>query len=224
MPGNMICTTSFVSKVGRVCSVAFAATVFSSGLMAEKTQPTSTPNFPAPPLSPALKLEGPSMQKDSDYWLSIRVVEVQMVKHTVNAKAEVIKAFKFKEELKEGETISIVYDAPPPPPRSKGKGSVPPMPPTGAPPLRPDQQTFAFMKKNAETGNFEPSADIWSFAPPFGIPQEELAKVGMKMPGPPSRPAPNSKQKIPPFLSSPPKKMGEQSEKPPAPPKDEGAE
>ena len=178
----------------------------------------------------------PSLQRDAKEWLEIKVISVKTDPEIaarsrspakVAAKAEILKVFKTNANLKAGEVIEIEYNYDPKPKYSAdGKTLLGP----GSPPLlRQGLKTYAFLNSDVDDGsshtddksshadgagdtpNFVPGSQAWSFAPPFGISQEQRDELGMKAPMPPSGPPPS----IPPSVRA---SMQARQGMPPPPP------
>ncbi len=135
----------------------------------------------------------PTAQAEAPVWLEIKVTKVDVTEtdegeKDLTATAEVLSAFKAPESVKAGDTITIQYHYSPKP--VYGPDGKRPLGPSSPPLLRQGRQTYAFLEATDSEGVFAPGASAWSFAPPFGIPQEERDKLGMKAPMPPSTPPP----------------------------------
>ena len=154
-----------------------------------------TPEISSVPPSPSFEQMEPGLQAKTAYWLRIKVDSVKEVEGQYHATATVMQAYKASGALKPGDTIAIAYQLQQREASQKNKRRHPPQ---WVPSLREGQVTYAFLNKEADAAAFRPGAQLWSFAPPFGLSREEMQAAGMRMPKPPPLPSPANVKKFKP--------------------------
>lgn len=165
--------------------------------------------------SAAQALISPTSQAEAAYWLRIEVTQVAHESGLLEARAKVLDVFRSDSDLKAGAKIEISYPLEPvpenPAERRLGPGSTPP--------LREKSTVYAFLNLNADGKTFEPGAGVWSFAPPFGIPENTRESLGMSLPTPPASPPPPPPPNMPrPRADSPAIPVAPPPPPPPPPP------
>lgn len=152
---------------------------------AKEAQTQTLPKrIPASP-PPSLQQAGPGLQAKAAYWLQIKVNEVEKKDDRLTATAVILETYKTQEDLAVDTIIKISYPLAKRPVGNKASHS---RPRKWVPALSQGQHTYAFLNKDAGSGIFRPAAEMWSFAPPFGLTPDDMKETGMKMPKPPTPP------------------------------------